>query len=165
MKTFRLIIGFTLLSLECSAASLAVKIEPSAQRTARSSFDEDHLDIVLRDGTNVLDRVYLNSSYGKAEAQLIADAIGTRYGVVRYGQGRGTHVREEFIKIFRVGKRLNEMVSFPLSGPAGDSADWQYSYRVDRPKNGGLKFVLSLRVTGKRAIVFPEDKSRTISIE
>jgi len=51
---------------------------------------EDHLDLVLRDGTNILDRVYLYSSYGSAKALMITDALGKRYAVVRHGEGRTT---------------------------------------------------------------------------
>jgi hypothetical protein len=164
MKVF--IIYIALLGWTCSAANLTIKVEHSDSRTSISSFDDDHLDVVLREGTNVLDRVYFYSSYGLADAKLITDAIGTRYALVRHGRGRGTHVREEFMPVFKVGRRLTEVVRFPLNGPAGDSIDWEYSYKMERPKSGGLKFIMSLRVTGKGSTYYvPEDKKRTVSVD
>jgi hypothetical protein len=158
------IISILLLGWMCSAADLTIKVEPSDIRTSMSSFADDHLDIVLREGTNVLDRVYLYSSYGLADSKLISDAVGARYALVRHGQGRGTHVREEFMSVFKIGRRLTEVVRFPLNGPAGETADWEYSNKMERPKNGGLKFVMALRVKGKNAIYSPEDKSRTVIV-
>jgi hypothetical protein len=162
-KTY--IICMALLGLTCSAGNLTIKVEPSEMKTSMSSFEEDHLDLVLREGTNVLDRFYLYSSYGLADAKLITDAAGTRYALVRHGKGRGTHVRQEFISVFKVRQRLTEVVRFPLNGPAGDRADWEYSYEIKRQKKGGLKFVMSLRVTGRNATYFPEDKKRTIVVD
>ena len=51
-----------LLGWTCSAANLTIKVEPSEIRASMSSFEEDHLDLVLREGTNVSDRVYLYSA-------------------------------------------------------------------------------------------------------
>lgn len=159
------VIWMALLSWTCWAGNLTIKLEPSEIRTSMSSFEEDHLDLVLREGTNVLDRVYLYSSYGLADAKLVSDALKTRYAVVRHGQGRGTHVREEFISVFKVGRRLTELVRFPLKGPAGETADWEYVYVLEHPKNGGLKFAMSLRVTGKKAVYVPEDKNRAVLVK
>lgn len=156
------VIWMMLLSWTCWASNWTIKVEPSEIRAKMSSFEEDHLDLVLREGTNVLDRVYLYSSYGLADAKLIRDARKTRYAVVRHGQGRGTHVREEFISVFKVGRRLTELVRFPLRGPAGETADWEYVYVLERPKSGGLKFGMSLKITGKQAIYSPEDKTRAV---
>jgi hypothetical protein len=165
MKKLCATISIALLALVCLAGDLTIKTEQSVIRTGISSFPEDHLDLVLRDGNRVLDRTYLYSSYGMAEVQLIGDAKGNQYALVRHGRGRGTHVREEFVSIFKVGRRLTETATFPIGGPAGMKADWEYRYRIDRPKTGGLKFILSLRVTGKDASIYPEDKERTIVLE
>src|SRR5206468_12041100 len=103
---------------------------------------------------------------GLADAKLITDAVGTRYALVRYGRGRGTHVREEFMSVYKVGRRLTEVARFPLNGPAGDSADWEYSYKMERPKSGGLKFAMSLRVTGQGSTYYvPEDKRRAVTVD
>ena len=166
MAKLRFIVFLTVvLEWACGAANLSVKIEPSNQRVGESSFKEDHLDLVLRSGTNVLDRAYLYSSYGMANAQLITDTRGKHYVLGRHGRGRGTHVREEFLTVFKAGRRLHEVARFPLNGPAGETSDWEYAYTIKRPKPGGLKFIMTLKLTGKDAVYFPEDKARTVVVE
>lgn len=53
------IICMAFLGWTCWAGNLTIQIEPSEIRTSMSSFEEDHLDLALWEGTNVLDRVYL----------------------------------------------------------------------------------------------------------
>ncbi len=166
MAKWRFIVFITVVfGWTCGAANLSVKIEPSNQKVDESSFEEDQLDLVLRSGTNVMDRVYLYSSYGMANAKLITDARGKHYVLVRHGRGRGTHVREEFLTVFKANRRLHEVVRFPMNGPAGDTSDWEYAYTLKRPKTGGLKFNMTLKLTGKDATWFPEDKARTVVVE
>jgi hypothetical protein len=146
-------------------AAPTVEIISSKERTPLSTFDEDHLDLIVKEDGVIKDTHYFVSSYGKADAQLVRDHQGTYYVILRYGKGRGTHVRSEYITVFKVLKRLNQVVTFPLNGPAGMHSDWEYSYVLSKPKGGGLEFSLSLTIIGDDAIAYPEDKVRTISIK
>jgi hypothetical protein len=165
-RTLSGIFAILLLASICSAGELKIKIVPSQERTSIAAFEEDNLDIVLQDGDKVLHKEYLYSSYGMAKAQLLKDAKGRQYALVRHGKGRGTHVREEFLTVYKVGRRLNQLVTFPINGPSGMHGDWEYKYRIDKPKAGGLKFYLTLELREKeKDSVFPEDKKRIITIE
>ncbi len=121
-------IVFIMLFTSYAVAAPTVEIKPSGQRTSRSAFSEDHLDLILLEDGKIRDTHYFYSSYGKAEAKLVRDAKGTFYVLLRHGEGQGTHVRQEYITVFKVIRKLNELATFPLNGPAGMSSDWAYKY-------------------------------------
>jgi hypothetical protein len=151
-----------LLMTSVAFAAPTVEIKSSEQNTSRSDFAEDHLDLILKDKGEIRDTHYFYSSYGKAD---VKDAKGIYYVILRHGEGRGTHVRCEYITVFKVIKTLNQLVTFPLNGPAGKLSDWEYSYVLNKPRDGGLEFKLKLKISGDDAEVYPEDKVRTIKIE
>ena len=157
-----------LLFLSAASVVLAaptVEIKPSKERTSLSSFDEDHLDLILKENGSIKDTHYFYSSYGSADAQVIQDRRGSYYVLLTHREGRGTHVRSNFMTVFKVRKKLNQVATFPIDGPAGPKSDWKYSCILNKPVGGGLEFRLSLKINGGDAIAFPEDKSRTISIK
>ena len=156
---------FLLLASAAFAAPPTVEIKPSSQSTSRSNFAEDQLDLVLRKDGAITDTHYFYSSYGSADVELVQDRKGTYFAILRHGEGRGTHVRSEYITVFKIINKLNKLVTFPLNGPAGFTSDWKYSYVLSKPETGGLEFRFSLQVSGGDAIAYPEDKQRTISVK
>jgi len=159
------IVLFLLLASAAFAAPPTVEIKPSKERTSRSDFAEDHLDLILRRDGVTTDTHYFYSSYGSADVELVQDRKGTYFAILRHGEGRGTHARSGYITVFKIANKLNKLVTFPLNGPAGFTSDWKYSYVLSKPETGGLKFRLSLQVSGDDAVVYPEDKQRTISVK
>ena len=149
------LIASILLLTSAALAAPTVEIKLSKQNTSRSDFAEDHLDLILSENGKITDTQYFYSSYGKADAELVQDSKGTYYVLLRYGEGRGTHARCEYITIFKVLKKLNQLVTFPLNGPAGMFSDWEYSYALKKPEGGGLEFILKLKVIGDDAEVYP----------
>lgn len=164
MKRIIFIIVFIMLSSGVHSAPM-VEIHPSHERTSRSSFAEDHLDLILTDQGRVKDTYYFYSSYGQADAQLIQDYQGAYYVLLRHGVGRGTHVRSEYITIYKVFEKLNELITFPVNGPAGMTSTWEYTYVIRKPESGGLEFTLTLQILGKDAETYPEDTVRMILIK
>ena len=164
LKTF-LAVLLLLVASAAFAAPPTVEIKPSKERTSRSDFAEDHLDLILEKDGAIVDTHYFYSSYGNADVELVQDRKGTYFAILRHGEGRGTHVRSEYITVFKINEKLNKVLTFPLNGPAGATSDWEYSYVLIKPEGGGLEFRLSLEVTGDDAIEYPEDKQRTIILK
>ncbi len=127
-------------------------------------FKEDNLRMMIRDGRNVVHQLDFCSSYGRADARIENDAKGNQYVILRYGEGRGTNARSEYLKIYRISKELFEFIRIPLSGPAGPTSRWSYDYDLERPKGGGLTFKMHLQLEGARPAHFPSDKTRTFHI-
>src|SRR6266568_7081240 len=65
-------------------------------------FKEDNLKIVLRDGNKILAEQFFCSSYGLADATIEKDAKGHYFLLLRYGEGRGTNARSEFLNVYKV---------------------------------------------------------------
>jgi len=166
VKTKIFFIVFIMLFTSYAVAAPTVEIKPSEQRTSRSAFSEDHLDLILLEDGKIRDTHYFYSSYGKAEVRLVKDAKGTFYVLLRHGEGRGTNVRMEYMTVFKVLNKLNELIRFPLTGPAGSGSErWAYKYILNKPKTGGLEFNLTLEITGNNPQYYPEDTMRTIMIK
>lgn len=147
-------------------AQLSAEVRRSKQITSDSPFPEDHLELVIRNNGKVVNTEYFYSSYGEATAQIVCDATGNTFILLRHGTGRGTHVRTEDITVYKLGKALNEVVTFPISGPADINSSWEYSMKINKPQSGGLEFNLSRILTGTGATkYYPEDKERVILIK
>jgi len=146
-------------------ATPMIEIRPSNQRTSTSDFAEDHLELVLKDQEIIRDIQYFYSSYGDAGVDLVQDSQGVWYALLHHGRGRGTHVRSEYITVFKIIEKLNELITFPLNGPAGMTSTWEYTYFLKKPANGGLEFILTLKIVGDDAETYPEDTIRTIVIK
>ena len=105
------------------------------------------------------------SSYGKAEAKIVQDADGKDFLVLKYGIGRGTNARSEYLSIYPVHENLVEYVRIPISEGSGFTSRWFYDYKINKPKQGGLSIDLTLRIEGTDADWYPNEKTRTISIK
>jgi hypothetical protein len=146
--------------------AITVETQPSKQKTSRSDFDEDHLDLVVKDNGKITTWSYFYSSYGIASANVELDTQGNVFILLRHGEGRGTSVRQEYITAFRYEKNsLDRIVTFPVSGFAGSGTQWEYRIKVYKPKAGGLQFKLTRRLTGDDVVVYPSQKERTIIIK
>ncbi len=156
---------FLLFASAAFATPPTLEIRPIKVRTSRSVFAEDHLDLVLKRDGAIMDTHYFYSSYGSANVELVQDRKGTYFAILRHGEGRGTHVRSEYMTVFKIINKLNKLATFPLNGSAGVTSDWKYSYMLSKPESGGLEFRFSLQVTGDDAIAYPEDKQRAISVK
>lgn len=128
-------------------------------------FKDDNLRMVIRDGKNMVHQLDFCSSYGRADAKIENDAKGNQYVILRYGEGRGTNARNEYLRIYRIGKKLFEFIRIPLSGPAGPASRWEYSCKLEKPEAGGLRFKLQLKLEGERPENIPSEKIRVISIK
>jgi hypothetical protein len=129
------------------------------------SWKEHRLKIVVSDANKLLAEKAICSSYGEAEVVVEKDAKGIYFLLLKYGEGRGTNARSEFLSIYKLGHNLIEHVRIPISEPASSSGKWRYDYRVSKPKSGGLLVSLILRIDSERDVEFaPEDKQRTIEI-
>ena len=128
-------------------------------------FKDDNLRMLIRDGKNLVHQLDFCSSYGRADAKIENDAKGNQYVILRYGEGRGTNARHEYLRVYKIGRKLFEFIRIPLSGPAGPTSRWEYSCKLDKPKNGGLIFKMRLNLEGENLENIPSEKLRTISIK
>lgn len=128
-------------------------------------FKEDNLKIVVTEENKTLSEKAICSSYGDAFVAVEKDTKGIYFLLVRYGQGRGTNARSEFLSIYKLGHNLIEHVRIPISEPASSTGRWSYDYRISKPTSGGLLVTLTLRVDEQRDEEFaPADKLRTIEV-
>jgi hypothetical protein len=126
---------------------------------------EHRLKIVVSDGNKLLAEKAICSSYGAAEVVVEKDAKGIFFFLLKYGEGRGTNARSEFLSVYKLGRNLIEHVRIPISEPASSSGKWHYGYRVSKPQSGGLVISLTLRIDGESDIPFaPSDRQRTIEV-
>ena len=103
------------------------------------------------------------SSYAKASVLIEQDALGAYFVLLRYGKGRGTNARSEYLAVYRLDRNLIEFVSIPISAPASGFSRWEYKYTVSKPPTGGLVFHLVLEA-GPKTEWYPAERLRTIEI-
>ena len=168
-----LIIAVSLaLSAICFAGEPTVTIttkKPELNQESKEcgGFSEDSLVLTIKSKKAEITREFC-SSYGKADAKLIKDARGTYFLVLKTAIGRGTHVTTEYLTVYRIERSLEELVRFPVYKPAGFFTNCYYDYEIEKPQNGGLLFLLTLRVedaSPKDAEWIPKVKKRTILIK
>jgi hypothetical protein len=149
-------------------ADLLAQVKPDSQTEGCPKgypFPEDNLRLFIRgDNTKTLELPFC-SSYGNAEATIERDIKGRSFVLLRYGIGRGTNVREEFLKVYEVGEKLKELKTLPISAPSGFTSRWFYDFKVSKPATGGLQLVLTLRQDGSETIDVPKEKLRTINVQ
>lgn len=107
------------------------------------------------------------SSYGKADAKIIKDDGGVNYLLLRTARGRGTHVTSEYLTVYRIKTYLEELARFPVFEPVGRLSGVYYDYKIKKPKDGGLLFLITIRIEGvpEDAEWFPKEKNRIIQIK
>jgi len=128
-------------------------------------FREDNLRLFVRDGNSKVLELPFCSSYGSAEVSIERDIKEQNFVLLRYGTGSGTNVREEFMKVFKAGAKLEERQNFKCSAPSGFTSRWLYDFKVLKPSAGGLQFLLTLRQEGTETIDTPKEKQRVINVQ
>jgi hypothetical protein len=142
---------------------------PSSKVTPCYGFTEDRMKLVVAQDGAALDSFEFCSSYGKASVTVETDRSGRAFVLLRYGEGRGTNARSEYIMIFAASTPLIELARLPVSAPAGPFSQWHYDVTVQPRRSHGLRITMTLRVDGrvegKDREFIPSEKSRTYEIE
>ncbi len=120
---------FLLIVLATSSATAAVSVTVVNDPTYHGCppyypFKDDNLQMIVTEGKKKVATYGVCSSYGTAEARIEKDAKGKAYIFLKYGEGRGTNARKEYLKVFAVAEILTEFLRLPLSGPAGPLSNW-----------------------------------------
>src|SRR5262245_51615638 len=71
-------------------------------------FEGDRMTLIVSDGNKELSRLGVCSSYGSASAEVVIDARGKKFVLLRHGEGHGTNAVQEYLTIFGVAKDLVE---------------------------------------------------------
>jgi len=166
-----------IISLSLAVTGLAFSAEPQVAITAKWSdlnpdarecggFSEDSLVLTIKINKKEIKHEFC-SSYGKAEAKVIQDTRGVNFLILKSAQGRGTHVTSEYLTIFRIGINLEEYARVPVYEPVGRLSGSHYDYKIRKPKDGGLLFLISVRNEGdtEDAEWLPTEKKRAIHIK
>jgi len=128
-------------------------------------FLEDNLKLVVKTEKSKQIELPFCSSYGRAEVSVERDTKNQDFVLLHYGLGRGTNAREGFVKVFRVGARLEERETIRVSAPSGSTSRWFYDVKVTKPVSGGLQFALSLKQEGTESIDVPNEKQRVVNVQ
>jgi hypothetical protein len=163
MKTIAAIL---LMGIGTAFGELNTTIAPMSDPPLNADFKSDWLTLTIKNGTNTLYSHGFVSAYGEAHADIFTAPWG-KYLLLRYGVGRGTSARTEYVAVFEMLDYLVEVVRFPVSGYAGPGALWEYSYTV-QAKTNGLEIALARKVDHyspeSTIMALPSDSSRTIRI-
>ncbi len=116
-------------------------------------------------GAREIDSHTYCSAYNRGGASLVTDARGGHYVLLVYGEGHGTNVTSDWLKVFRLTEgHLRERANVQVREPVGVMADHVLDYRPDTPRGGGL--VLSGTWTvddgGSDAEFHLPERSRTV---
>jgi hypothetical protein len=162
-----LLLGFTFIF----AAEPLITISPKWPKLKLDvkecgGFSEDSLILKIKNNSEEITHEFC-SSYGKADAQIVKDAIGDKFLILKFGEGRGTNSVSEYISVYRIQDKFMkyEYVRIPISEGAGPVSRWYYEYEITKPNEGGLVITLRLRIEGTGAIVYPHEKKRVIKIK
>ncbi len=172
MKAIGIIIWLSL-----ALASLAFSAEPQVTITPKWSdlnpdtkecggFSEDSLILKIRINKKEITDEFC-SSYGNADAKIIKDTRGVNYLILKTAHGRGTHVTTEYLTVYRIERYLEELARFPVYEPAGRFANCYFDYKIKKPRDGGIKFLLTARIedAAQDAEWLPKEKKRTVFIK
>ncbi len=154
------------------AAGKTVTISPkwpelNTEAKECDGFSEDTLILKIRINKKEITHEFC-SSYGIADAKIIKDNRGINFLIIKTAQGRGTHVTTHFLTVYRIEQYLEELARFPVYEPAGRFTNCYFDYIIKKPKDGGLLFLLTLRIEDaapEDAEWLPKEKKRTILVK
>jgi len=171
------IIAAIIIAATLSITGVAFSVEPQVTITPKWSdlkpetkecggFSEDVLILTIKINQEEIKNEFC-SSYGKADANIIKDARGFNFLILKTAHGRGTHVTTQYLTVHRIEKNLEELARFPVFEPLGRLSGVYYDYKIEKPEEGGLLFLIAVRIEGtaEDAEWFPKEKKRTISIK
>jgi hypothetical protein len=128
-------------------------------------FEDDSKTLVVNDAGREVARLDFCSSYGHASADVVTDARGRSFVLLRYGEGRGTNAVQEYLAVFGLAKDLVEYARTPISAGAGPVSRWHYKYQVTKPPQGGIRLTLTLHVEGNDSAMWvPREKTRIVTV-
>jgi hypothetical protein len=168
-----------MLALLITCSSFAFAADPQVTVTPKwthlnldakecGGFSEDRLVLKVKINKKEIKHEFC-SAYGITDAKIIKDSSGVNYLLLKHAQERGTHCTTQYLTVFRIESVLQELTQFPVYEPAGIFANCYYDYKIKKPKDGGLLFVITPRIENAhdaRDIKFlPEQKERTISVK
>lgn len=90
------------------------------------------------------------SAYGAGSARVVTDALGEEYVFLRHSIGHGTHASVDYVTIYRFNGRLVKLGRLLIRYPLGSFADANYDYAIRKPPRGGLRFVSTVSISGKK---------------
>ncbi|MGA9855169.1 MAG: hypothetical protein WBR29_07850 [Gammaproteobacteria bacterium] len=155
-----------------AAKVVTVKVIPgltgklqAVESTFCGGLADDDMTLIVYEGSKTLEEIPFCSSYGKATANVVADAHGVSYILLDFGVGRGTNAVTEYLDVFPAAKDMVEFAHTPLSEGAGPVLRWNYNYDVISPPSGGIVLTFNLRIEGDGPVwVALPEKTRSISI-
>lgn len=132
-------------------------------------FSEDSLILKIRINKKEIKQEFC-SSYGITDAKIIKDMRGVNFLILKTALGRGTHCTTEYLTVFRIENNLEELARFPVYEPAGRAANCYYDYKIKKPEDGGLLFLITVRIEDSSRDTqdtewLPKEKERTILIK
>jgi hypothetical protein len=90
------------------------------------------------------------SAYGQGDADLITDARGQHFVLLKHSEGHGTRATGSYLTVYGFsGASLHERQRFLTRIPAGFEANWILAYEVTAPSDGGLLIRGHWTVDGK----------------
>ncbi len=130
-------------------------------------FSEDNLILRIKINKKEITDEFC-SSYGISDAKIIKDSRGINFLILKTAQGRGTHSTTQYLTVYRIENHLEELARFPVYEPAGIATNCYFDYKINKPKDGGLLFLITVRIedkTSEDAEWIPKEKNRTILIK
>lgn len=120
---------------------------------------------VTDDDKKTLDKDYC-SSYGRGSATIVQDVNQTNYVFLTWSEGHGTNATTDYLTIYKLTNSLIERTRITISEGAGPTSRWNYKYTIEKPSDGGLRLIMTLRVDGDGEVTdIPAERTKVISIE
>jgi hypothetical protein len=134
-----------------------------------SGFSTDSLVLKIKNNKKEITQEFC-SAYGITDAKIIKDMRGVNFLILKTALGRGTHCTTEYLTVFRIENHLEELARFPVYEPAGRAANCYYDYKIKKPEDGGLLFLITIRIEDlsrdtQDAEWLPKEKERTLLIK
>lgn len=166
---FAILLAAILLVPQGAQARPDVEIQTTTQIDkplhAGCEFSTDAMRVNVKESGKLLAALDFCSSYGEADAHLVADRKGYNYLMLEFGQGHGTNAVTRYLGIYRLSDDLYELTRIPISWAVGPTQTFGYSYRVMDDNSGGLKIeLIGADVPGSECCNPPE-KIWTIRID
>jgi hypothetical protein len=138
-------------------------------------FAEDSMTLLVSDHGRVVAKDYFCASSGNTTTvRLVTDIAGNNYIVLNYGTGHGSQAMERYLMIYALPKDLKkvstglyEYLRTPIFAAAGLGSSWEYTYKIYKPRCGGLRLALTrIILEGGNGKIFtmPAEKTRVIEI-
>jgi len=146
-------LAFILGSLSGQAAAAAIQVHVKNLWQGHSSFcsfSSDEMRMSVSEGSRVVAVHRYCSAYVAGSARIVTDAGGGKYIFLRHSIGHGTHASLDYMTIYRFNGGLVKLGRLLIRYPLGNFADATYDYAIRKPRRGGLRFVSTVSISGKK---------------